>query len=296
MKNLTLRITGALLLLLALHAAVPAAASAPKAFPTPEAAVAAFVDGLARHDDDELAVVFGPDYRRLVPGGDITADDRTDFLAAWAKGHRVVRSGDSTARLELQDGWTLPVPIVRTGDGWSFDARAGLDEMRTRRIGRDELAAIQSMYAYVDAQREYAQQDRNGDGILEYAQRILSTPGRRDGLYWPNAAGAPPSPLGPLLDTANLKDGYHGYQFKVLKAQGPAARGGARNYVNRGRMTDGFAMVAWPARYGETGVMTFLVNHDGVVFQKDLGPASATIAGAMTRFDPDGSWIALPAP
>ena len=152
------------------------------------------------------------------------------------------------------------------------------------------------MYAYVDAQREYAAQDRNGDGVLEFAQKILSSPGKQDGLSWPTAADEPESPAGPLLETKDLQDGYHGYRFRILKAQGKAAQGGARNYVNAGRMTEGFALVGWPARYGETGLVSFVVNQDGTVYQKDLGPRSAAIAGAMTRFDPDASWTALPAP
>ncbi len=283
--------------LLAVAAALPGIASAQKAFASPEAAADALVDSLARHDDAELAVVLGRDWRRVMPIGDVSEGDRTDFLAAWAKGHRIVTTGDGRAKLELADGWSLPLPLARGKAGWAFDTVAGADEMRTRRIGRNELAAIQALYAYVDAQREYATQDRNGDGVLEYAQRILSTAGRRDGLYWPAAAGEPASPAGPLLATEDLADGYHGYKFRILKGQGPAARGGARGYVDRaGRMTNGFALVAWPARYGETGVMTFIVDHDGVAYQKNLGPATADVARAMTRFDPDSTWQALPAP
>ena len=281
---------------LAMALAAPGIAGAQQVFATPEAAADALVDSLARSDYDQLRVVLGSDYQRLMPVDDYSAEDTTDFLAAWAKGHRIVRSGDALARLELQDGWTLPVPIVRSGSGWAFDPRAGGDEMRTRRIGRNELATIQSMQAYVDAQIEYASADRDGNKVLEYAQKFVSTPGKQDGLIWASAPGEPPSPLGPLFDTWTEKDGYHGYQFKILKAQGPAARGGARDYVRAGHMTNGFALVAWPARYGETGVMTFLVNHDGVVYQKNLGPGSAAIARAMTRFDPDSSWKALPAP
>jgi len=300
MKGRTMRnalISTAAVVLLAVGATLPGVAAAQKAFATPEAAADALVDSLARHDDAELAVVLGRDYVRVLPTGDVTEGDRTDFLAAWAKGHRIVRTGDSGAKLELADGWTLPIPLVRGTAGWTFDTAAAANEMRTRRIGRNELATINAMYAYVDAQREYAAQDRNGDGVLEYAQRILSTVGKRDGLFWPTAAGEAESPAGPLLDTADLKDGYYGYRFRILKGQGPAARGGARSYVNRdGRMTNGFALVAWPARYGETGVMTFIVNHDGVAYQKNLGPGTAAAAGAMTRFDPDSTWQALPAP
>ena len=196
----------------------------------------------------------------------------------------------------LGDGWTLPIPIVRRGEAWAFDVRAGIEELRVRRIGRDELAAIKAMYAYYDAQREYAEQDRNGDGVLEYARRFLSQPGKHDGLYWPTPEGETPSPAGPLFNTRDIKDGYYGYRFKILEAQGPAASGGARSYLTRDKLTNGFALVAWPARYGETGVMSFLVNHDGVVYQRNLGTASATVAGAMTRFDPDTNWAALPPP
>ncbi len=287
------RIGARLLLVAALAIAAPATAQ--RTFPTPEAAVDALVDGLARSDYDQVRVVLGPDYRRLIPVDAAGGDDVADFLAAWSKGHRVERQGTG-ARLLLSDGWTLPVPLARSGDGWVFDVRAGAEEMRVRRVGRNELAAIQSMYAYFDAQREYAREDRNGDGMLEYARRFLSTPGKRDGLYWDTPEGDPPSPAGPLFDTRGIEDGYHGYRFKILDAQGPAASGGARSYLSRGRLANGFALVAWPARYGETGVMSFIVNHDGVAYQKNLGAASADVASAMTRFDPDPSWTPLPPP
>jgi hypothetical protein len=283
----------AVLFAVSLAAAVPTLAQG--LFPTPEAAVEALVDGLARHDDASVRAVIGPDYRRLLPLDALSEADRTDFLAAWSRGHRIERSGD-TARLVLSDGWVLPIPIARRGEGWAFDTRAGEDEIRIRRIGRNELAAINSVYAYYDAQREYAEQDRNGDGVLEYARRFLSTPGKTDGLYWPTREGEAPSPAGPLFDTRDIKDGYYGYRFRILEAQGPAASGGARGYLAQGRLANGFAAVAWPARYGETGVMTFLINHDGVAYQKNLGVGTAAIAGAMTRFDPDPSWVALPPP
>jgi len=283
----------ALLFVAALAAAAPM--SAQEIFPTPEAAVEALVDGLACHDDGKVRVVLGPDYRRLMPLDTLSEEDRTDFLAAWSKGHRIERNG-AVARLVLSDGWTLPIPIVRSGEGWVFDVRAGVEELRIRRIGRNELAAIKAMYAYYDAQREYAEQDRDRDGVLEYARRFSSSPGKHDGLYWATPDGEPPSPAGPLFDTRDIKDGYHGYRFKILEAQGPAASGGARSYLTRGHLANGFGLVAWPARYGETGVMSFLINHDGVVYEKNLGAASAGIASAMTRFDPDATWVALPSP
>ena len=281
---------------LALAAAVALAdPSTGPTFPTPEAATDALAGSLARRDVEALRALLGPDHDRLVPLDDVSEPDREEFLAEWARGHRVERDG-TTARLVLGDGWTLPVPLVRRGEGWAFDTLAGVEEVRVRRIGRNELAAIQALFAILDAQVEYSGQDRDGDGVLEYARRILSKPGKHDGLYWPTADGEPPSPAGPLLDTRDLKDGYHGYRFRILDAQGPAARGGARSYLSRGKLANGFALVAWPARYGETGVMSFLINHDGVVYQKNLGPATASIANAMTRFDPDATWAALPAP
>ena len=155
---------------------------------------------------------------------------------------------------------------------------------------------IEALHGYGDAQREYAEEDRDGDGVLEYARRFTSRPGQHDGLYWPTPDGAPMSPAGPLFDTADLTDGYHGYRFRILEAQGPAASGGARPYLSGGHLANGFAIVAWPARHGETGVMTFVANHDGVVYQKNLGASSAAIASAMKRFDPDATWVALPSP
>ena len=295
MSNRWLKATAALICALAMSVSC-AVAGTQKVFATPEIAAEALVDGLARNDDSDMRAILGVAYERMLSLDDLAREDRLAFLAAWAKGHRILRDSDTLARLELSSGWTLPIPLVRSGSGWIFDTRAGKEEMRIRRIGRNELAAIQTMFAFVDAQREYAAQDRNGDGIREFAQKIISSPGNQDGLYWPSGGDAPKSPAGPLLETKDLKEGYHGYRFRILKAQGKAAAGGARNYVKGGRMSEGFALVGWPARYGETGLMTFAVNQDGTVYQKHLGPRSAAIAGAMTRFDPDASWTALPVP
>jgi len=295
MSNRWLKAAAALICALAMSVSW-AAAGTQKIFASPEIAAEALVDGLARNDDAKIRAILGIEYARLVSLDDLAREDRLAFLAAWAGGHRILRDSDTLARLEVSSGWTLPIPLVRSGSGWFFDTQAGMEEVRIRRIGRNELAAIQTMHAYVDAQRDYAAQDRNGNGVREFAQKIRSSPGKQDGLYWPTAADEPESPAGPLLETKDLKDGYHGYRFRILKAQGKAAQGGARNYVKDGRMTEGFALVGWPARYGETGLMTFVVNQDGTVYQKHLGPRTATIAGAMTRFDPDTSWTALPAP
>ena len=288
---------GAVALLFALGLAAPAAAvDRQKTFASPEVAVEALVDSVARNDDAEVSAILGIKSEKLLPLDRLADEDRLAFLGAWAQGHRILNNGDKMARLELSTGWTLPIPLVRTDQGWVFDTQAGKAEMRTRRIGRNELAAIETLRAFVDAQQEYAAQDRNGDGVREFAQKILSSPGKQDGLYWPTPAGEPESPAGPLLETKDLQEGYHGYRFRILKAQGKAALGGEKSYVSAGRMSEGFAVVGWPARPGETGLMTFIVNHDGVVYQKYLGPNTAAIAGAMTRFNPDASWVAVPAP
>lgn len=268
----------------------PVRAQAP--FATPEAAFDSLVDGLARHDDAQVRRALGPNYAKVLPLGEPSEEDRTDFLAAWAKGHHVARNGDR-AHLVLADGWSLPLPLVYANEAWRFDVAAGAAEMQVRRIGRNELAAINVMRAYGDAQREYAAVDRSGDGMREYARRIVSRPGHHDGLYWPTADTEPPSPAGPLLDTSNLAGGYHGYRFRILQAQGRAAQGGARSYVRNGRMSDGFALVGWPARYGDTGVMTFIINHEGVVYERDLGPETARRAAAITRFDPGKGWAVV---
>ncbi len=280
-------------LAVAAMAAMTGQASAQRYFPSPQAAVDALVDSLATQDDAKLRALLGPGGGELIALDDVSADDRYEFLAAWAKGHRVVAEGRSRARLVLQDGWSLPIPITRSGNGWSFDARAGRQEVQLRRIGRNELAAIESMRAYVEAQKEFAAlQSKSGTPV--FAQRILSTPGQRDGLYWTTAPGEPLSPLGPLFEGTNIQGGYHGYNFRILKAQGPAAVGGAKNFVTGGQMTGGFGLVGWPVRFGETGVKTFIVNQDGTVYQKSLGPNTAAIASAMTRFNPDPSWEAVP--
>jgi len=213
------------------------------------------------------------------------------FLAAWSKSHKIVADSASTAHLAVgPDDWTLPIPIVKRGEAWRFDTKAGADEIRTRRIGRNELAVMQAALAYYDAQKDYALVDRNGDGVLEYAQRIVSTPGKKDGLYWAALPGEPESPLGPLFGDYRPGDDYHGYFFRILKAQGPNAPGGAYDYRIKGRMVSGFALVAWPVKYGETGVMTFMVSHDGKIYERNLGPGTDAAARAMTRFDPGPGW------
>ena len=189
-----------------------------------------------------------------------------------------------------KEAWVLPVPLAKVDGGWAFDLEAGEPELRARRIGRNELDAVQATLAYVDAQDEYAGMDRDGDGVLEYAQKFVSSDGAQDGLYWEAAEGEPPSPLGPLFGDDTPEGVWHGYHYRILTAQGPSAPRGAYDYRLGENMSRGFALVAWPARYADSGVMSFIVSHDGEVFEKDLGPDGDKVARAMTVFDPDSSW------
>ena len=204
--------------------------------------------------------------------------------------------------------WPFPIPLVKQGGAWRFDTEAGAEEILNRRIGRNELGAIEVCRAHVDAQREYASKDRNGDGILEYASRFRSSPGQRDGLYWPVGPDEETSPMGPLMASAQAegyftqqlpgheRQPYHGYYYRILTRQGEDAPGGAYDYIVRDRMIGGFALVAFPAKYGASGIMTFIVNQDGVVYQSDLGPDTEAIARQMTEFNPDTNWKRVPEP
>jgi len=274
---------------------LPGAAAQQKKFTTPVAAMNAFGDAVATSDDDALKALLGTNFRTLIPP--VGAEATYRFLAAWAQFHAIQLEGDGKALIAVgDDGWTLPIPIVKTAQGWVFDTRAGVEEMRLRRIGRNELAVMKVMLAIYDAQKEYAQKDYNGDGVLQYASRFTSSAGKKDGLYWPVKPGEAPSPLGPAVDTARGKgarggsQGYFGYHYKLLTSQGQHAPGGAFDYVAHHRLIGGFAVVAWPVKYGDTGVMTFMVSYEGVLYEKDLGPGTAAQARAMTRFDPDSTW------
>ena len=272
----------------------PVAGAQPRAFTSPEEAMNAFGDAVARSDEAAVKTLLGPDYRNYIPP--VGAEIRYRFLEAWARAHSIKPAGDDQALIAVgTDGWTLPIPLVKSARGWRFDMRAGAEEIRVRRIGRNELAVMRVMLAIHDAQMEYATVDRDGNGVLEYAVRFRSSPGKRNGLYWPAKPGEASSPLGPLV--AEARDagarpgsGYHGYRYRLLRAQGKNAPGGAFDYVARGRKIGGFAAVAWPVRYGDSGVMTFMVNHQGIVYEKNLGLDTATRASGMRRFDPDASW------
>ncbi|WP_434106599.1 DUF2950 domain-containing protein [Paraburkholderia caffeinilytica] len=270
------------------------AAHAQAVYPSADDAASAFVDALARNDENALKHVLGNDFHRFIPSEGIGEDDIYQFLGAWSKGHQIVAdpvksAGHATAHLAVGDsGWTLPIPLVQAAHGWRFDPPAAQDEMLTRRIGRNEHAAILTSLAYLDAQNDYHNLTQH------YAQRFVSTQGRHDGLYWATAPGETESPLGPLAATMPNgtlpKEAYHGYHYRILTAQGPHAKGGAQNYVENGEMTKGFGLIASPAEYGKTGVMSFIVNQDGQVYQKNLGPQSTRAAAAVKSFDPDDSW------
>jgi hypothetical protein len=285
--------------------ALSASPAAPKAFGSAQEAADALVAAAAADDVPALLGIFGSDGKALVSSGD-DVQDRND-LAGFARQARekigVVPDPKDPHRASLEigpDAWPFPVPLVEKGGKWTFATKSGLREVVDRRIGSNELDAIEICTGYVEAQKDYASEDRNGNGVLEYAQRTISTPGMRDGLVWKNPDGTLEGPVSETIARA-ISEGYsdrtkpfHGYHFRILRRQGPSARGGALDYVIGGKMIGGFALVAWPGSYRVSGVKTFLVNHDGVVFEKDLGKDTGAIASKMTRFDPDKTWKALP--
>lgn len=267
------------------------------AFGSPEEAVTALVGAVSADDTPRLTGILGKDAMKAYSSGDTVADKGAHqrFLAAYGESHQIEMESDSKAVVEVgKASWPLPIPLRRQGDKWFFSAREGLQEIINRHVGANELSAIQVCLAIVDAQREYATQDRDDNGMLEYARKFVSSKGKRDGLYWESSEGEPQSPLGPLVAKARgegyAAQPYHGYFYRMLEAQGKAASGGAYGYVRNGKMIGGFALVAYPARYGGSGVMTFIVNQEGVVYQKDLGPDTASAAKRMKRFDPDRTW------
>ena len=283
-----------------------AAASDQQRFPTAEQAAAALVAASRTDDFAGLLKILGPGGARLVRSGDPVADrqGRAHFVAAYDAAHRIEFDGTEKAQLVIgAEAWPLPIPLVHVESGWRFDSRAAEQEILNRRIGRNELNVIEVCRAYVTAQRDYASLQARAGGRPEYAQRFKSTPGKHDGLYWPTSEGEPQSPLGPLFAQARAggygadpvgagRHPYHGYVFRILLGQGPHASGGARDFVVDGHMTEGFALVAYPAVYGDSGVMTFIVSQNGIVFQNNLGPHTESIARRIERFDPDSSWRA----
>jgi len=275
-------------------------------FTTPQAAVSALVAAATNHDTNALHSIFGATGHDLISPDVVQATEEYKlFVQHLTEKTELASNSDSNVTLEIgADGWPFPIPLVKRDGQWFFDTAAGAEEILARRIGMDEIGAINVCHAYVDAQREYASEDRMGDSVLAYAQFLRSTPGTHDGLFWPtNQAGEALSPLGPLVAQARV-DGYHrtakmlndeqapyhGYYFKILTRQGKHAPGEKYNYIINGRMIAGFALVAWPAEWGNTGVMTFIVNQQGKIYQKNLGPKTVKIAKAMTAYDPDDTW------
>ena len=283
-----------------------AAAAQPKTFASAEEAVKALMAAAKSNNDKEMLAIFGPGAKELIFSGDAAADRqrRARFIKAYDEKNRLVQQGNDMILVIGNEDWPFPIPVMKKGDSWIFDIARGKEEILNRRIGENELDAIQVCRAIVDAQREYAMKDRDKNGLLEYAQKFRSDAGKKNGLYWDSKAGEPQSPLGPITVQArgegyrgNTSGGptpYHGYFYRILTAQGKDAAGGAYSYLVKGKMIGGFAVVAYPAEYENSGVMTFIVNHDGKVFQKNLGSNTASIAKAMKEYNPDSSWTAVP--
>jgi hypothetical protein len=273
------------LIAIGLLAATAAYAAGAKTYPSPEEAVQALIAAVRAGDADAILAVLGSDAKQIVRSGDAATDKqaRERFVRAYAEANKIAKPNDKLALLLVgKDEWILPIPIVKDGAGWHFDVAEGQEEILNRRVGRNELHAIEAVRAYVDAQREYYLRNPKNDKLLQYAQKFASARGGRDGLYFTVKPGERPSPLGPLFDRMQASKGdagkrvpYHGY------------------YLAQGRMIGGFALVAWPAAYGNTGVMSFMVNQDGVVYQKDLGKSTAAAAAKITVFNPDKSWKPL---
>ena len=313
MISTTNRYVTRILLLWAVICVVMAAAAQPvqaatakpaqKSFASPEEAVKDLVGAVRSGDNKELSAILGPGSEKIVTSGDPVADKagRERFVRLFDEKNGIEKAGDGKAVLSIgKDDYPFPIPVVKKDNGWLFDTRAGQEEILNRRIGRNELEVIDVMQAYVEAQRDYASMSRSGGKVeMEFAQKIRSTPGKKDGLYWEVKEGDEESPFGPLAAKAagsgyTVKGEqpvpYHGYLFRILKAQGNAADGGAFDYVVNGKMVLGFAMVAYPAEYGASGIMTFIVNQSGIVYQKNLGKSTGKVAAAMKQYNPDKSW------
>jgi hypothetical protein len=275
-----------------------------KTYSSPEDAVKALVDSIRPNDTKQMSAILGPHSKEIISSGDEIADKVVNarFIRLYDEKNKIEMVSDSRAILSVgEKDWPLPIPIVKKGQLWLFDSKAGKEEILNRRIGRNELAVIKVCEAYVDAQQEFALMDTDGDGLFEYAQKFMSSPGKKDGLYWETKEGEKTSPIGPFAANAK-KEGYlkkstqdrpqpyYGYFYKILKGQGKNAPGGAYDYVVKGNMIGGFALIAYPAQYGNSGIMTFIVNHEGVVYQKNLGKDAAKVAEATKVFDPDKTW------
>ena len=303
MKSALTKLTPILALATLMTARLAGQQAAERSFATPQEAAQALVDAAAQNDTAALLKLFGPQSTDIVKSGDPAEDQnrRTEFARRAHEKMQVQMEPSNANRAVIiagNDNWPLPIPLVRTKTGqWHFDMARGRVEILARRVGRNELVAIDVCRGYVEAQLEYASRDRNGNGVLDYAQQIVSSPGKKNGLY---SEGDPdnlvPKAFGEAA--AAIAGGktpvpYQGYYFRILTAQGPDAQGGAQPYIVKGEMIGGFALIAYPAKYGDSGIKTFIVNHRGVVYEKDLGPSTATLAPQMTRFNPDKTWQAV---
>lgn len=301
-RHVRLVFNTAIMLTLAWSGMAFAATLQQKSFPSAEEAVKAAIAAARGNNDKEMLAIFGPQSKEILFSGDAVADKqrRAQFIAAYDEKNRLATEGETTLLIIGKQEWPFPIPIVKKGQAWVFDTAKGKEEILNRRIGENELFTIQACLAIVDAQREYAIKDRNRDGLLEYTQRFVSDPGKRNGLYWDAKPGEPQSPLGPIMTRvrgegyqgkpSSSPSPYHGYYYRMLTAQGKNAPGGAYSYMVKGKMIGGFAVVAYPAEYGNSGVMTFIVNHDGKVLQKNLGANTAAIAKSMKEYNPDKTW------
>jgi len=286
------------------QASPPVAPEPQRSFASAEEAASALVTALRNNQEADLRAILGPKADRVIDSGDRYADQELHrrFVALYDEKHIIEQKSPGHAELDVgPDAWPLPIPLVENNGRWTFDTKAGAQTIIDRRIGRNELSAIRTLLATVDAQHDYFDRAKQATGTGMYATRLVSTPGHYDGLYWPVAKGEMESPLGPLIDAAEnagypgeivggKPDPYEGYFFRVLTAQGPNGDGGAKSYIRAGQMTGGFALVAWPAVFGSSGIMTFIAGPDGDVYQKDLGPQTGRIAPQMTTFEPDATW------
>jgi hypothetical protein len=282
-------------------ATIAAAPASPRTFASADAAVRALQDAVKASNLDEVIAIFGSDGQTLASSSDpaTARANREVFIAAMAEGWHLVKASENRRTLVIgNENWPFPVPIVKSGTTWRFDTAAGKEEVIARRIGRNEIATIETCRGYVSAQRHYASEAHDGKPSGLYATVFASAPGKHNGLYWPTTRGEKRSPLGDLVAAATGDGGgnrvegtpFQGYYFRILTAQGTHAGGGAKSYVVNGELAGGFALIAWPAQYDTTGVMTFIVNQDGIVRQKDLGPETGSRAAAIAAYDPDASW------
>lgn len=301
-RRIRLTLHAAVVLAVVCAATFSVALAQQKSFSSAEEAVEAAVTAARNNNEKDMLAIFGAQAKELLFSSDAVADKqrREEFLAAYAESHRLVAEGQDTILLVGKQDWPFPIPLVKRGNAWVFDTAKGKEEILNRRIGENELYTIKTLLAVVDAQREYAMKDRDQNGLLEYAQKFVSDPGKKDGLYWEVKPGEPPSPLGPIMARARSEGykgqasitapPYHGYYYRILTAQGKDAPGGAYSYLVNGKMIGGFAVVAYPTEYGNSGVMTFVVNHDGNVFQKNLGKNTVATGKSMKEYNVDSTW------